>query len=106
MSGSYPGWSTPTGQKGLPLWDEATKDWLATSVSTLEAWEDSRLEIVSLDALPTNKRVVAWFPGPVEDTKWYLLRLRMLNWVLNTGHLRGYERREEPNGVALCSASI
>jgi hypothetical protein len=50
--------------------DEATRDWLTSKVPTLEAWEGSRLKAVGLDALPTFKRVAAWFPGPVEDTEW------------------------------------
>jgi hypothetical protein len=46
--------------------DEQTKDWLAARVPTLEAWEGSRLTTVGLEALPAYKRVLAWFPGPVE----------------------------------------
>ena len=49
----------------------------------------------------TYKRVVAWFLGPVEDTERYLLRLRRLNWGLDTGIWRVCERREEPHGVRL-----
>jgi hypothetical protein len=52
---------------------------LAARVPALVAWEGSRLKIVGLDALPTCKRVAAWFPGLVEDTERYLLRLRRLN---------------------------
>jgi hypothetical protein len=44
--------------------DELTKDWLAATVPTLVAWEGSRLKMVGLDALPTYKRVMAWFLGP------------------------------------------
>jgi hypothetical protein len=65
------------------------------------AWEGSRLKVVGMDALPTYKRVVAWFPGPVEDTEQLLLRLRRLNRGLDTGNWRVYERKEEPNGVRL-----
>jgi hypothetical protein len=54
-----------------------------------------------MDALPTYKRVVAWFPGPVEDTERYPTRLRRLNRGLDTGHWRVYERKEETNGVRL-----
>jgi hypothetical protein len=46
--------------------DEPTKYWLASQAPTMVAWEGSRLKVVGLDALPTYKRVVAWFPGPVE----------------------------------------
>jgi len=77
------------------------KDWLAARVPTLMAWEGSRLKIVGLDALPTYKRVVVWFPGPAEDAERYLLRLRRLNQGLDTRHWRVYERREESNGVRL-----
>jgi len=81
--------------------NEETKDWLASRVSTLEAWEGSRLKVVYLNALPTYKRVVAWFPGSMENTEWYLLWLRRLNRGLDTGQWTVYERREEPNGVPL-----
>ena len=56
---------------------------------------------MGLDALLTYKRVGAWFPGPVEDTGRYLLRLRRLNRGLGTGLWRVYERRVEANGVRL-----
>jgi hypothetical protein len=46
--------------------DESIKDWLAARVPTLVG---SRLKLVGLDALPTYKRVVAWFPGPAEDAE-------------------------------------
>ena len=78
-----------------------TKDWLAARVPTLVAWEASRLKLVGLDALPTYKRVVAWFLGPAEDAERYLLRLRRLNQGLDTRHWRVYERTEESNGVRL-----
>ena len=60
---------------------------------------------MGLDALLTYKRVVAWFPGPVEDTKRLLSRLRGLNRGLDTGNWRVYERKEEPNGVHLVLSS-
>jgi len=63
--------------------DEMTKDWLATRVPTLVAWEGSRLKIVGLDVLPTYKRVVAWLPDP-KDAGQYLLQLRRLNQGLKT----------------------
>jgi len=81
--------------------DELTKDWLAARVPTLVAWEGSRLKLVDLDALPTYKRVVAWFPGPAEDAERYLLHLCRLNQGLDTRHWRVYERRDEFNGVRL-----
>jgi hypothetical protein len=81
--------------------DEATRDWLTSKVPTLEAWEGSRLKVVGLDALPTFKRVAAWFPGPVEDMERYFTRLHRLNRGLDTGQWRVYERREDPNGVRL-----
>jgi len=81
--------------------DELTKDWLAARVPTLVAWGGSRLKLVGLDALPTYKKVVAWFPGPAEDAERYLLWLRRLNQGLETRHWRVYECREEPNGARL-----
>ena len=81
--------------------DESTKDWLAARVPTLVAWEGSRLKLVSLDALPTYKRVVAWFPGPVENVERYLLQLCRLNQGLDTRHWTVYELRGESNGVCL-----
>jgi hypothetical protein len=70
--------------------DEQTRDWLAAGVPTLVAWEGSRL-----------KKVVAWFPGPAEDTERYFLRFRRLNRGLDTRHWRVYESEEEPNGARL-----
>jgi hypothetical protein len=81
--------------------DEATKHWLTTTATTMEAWEGSRLKAVELDALLTYKRVAAWFPGPVEDMERYFSQLRRLNRGLDTGNWRVYERREEPHGVRL-----
>ena len=81
--------------------DELTKDWLAARVPTLAAWEGSRLMMVDLDALPTYKRVMSWFPGSMEDTERYLVRLQRLNWGLDIRHWRVYERKEELNGVCL-----
>ena len=81
--------------------DELTKKWLAARVPTLMAWEGSRLNLVGLNALPTHKKVVVWFQGPVEDAERYLLRLRRLNQGLDNRHWRVYERREESNGVRL-----
>jgi hypothetical protein len=81
--------------------DMETRDWLASKVPTLTAWEGSRLKMVGLDALSTYRRVVAWIPGPVEDTGRYFQRLRRLNQGLDTSHWRVYERKEEPNGVRL-----
>jgi hypothetical protein len=49
--------------------DELTKDWLAAIVPILVAREGSRLKTVCLDTLPTYRRLVAWLPGPVEDTE-------------------------------------
>jgi hypothetical protein len=81
--------------------DDETRDWLASKVPTLTAWEGSRLTMVGLDALSTYKRVVAWFPGPMEDTGRYFQRLRRLNQGLDTSHWRVYERKEEHSGVHL-----
>jgi hypothetical protein len=46
--------------------DEETWDWLGSEVPKMNAWEGSMLRMVGLEA--TYKRVVAWFPGPAEDT--------------------------------------
>jgi hypothetical protein len=56
--------------------DTDTREWLESQAPSMAAWEGSRLKVVGLNALPTYKRVVAWFPGPAEDTKRLLLRLR------------------------------
>ena len=66
--------------------DEETKNWWASSVSALEAWEGSRLKVVGLYALHTYKSVVACFPGPVEEAERYLLRFIKLNRGLDIGH--------------------
>ena len=81
--------------------DEETRDWLAARVPTLVAWEVSRQKMVGLDALPTYKRVVAWFPGTVEDSESYFQWVHRLNQCLDTRHWKVYEFREEPNGVRL-----
>jgi len=81
--------------------DTETRGWLESKAPTMAAWEGSRLKVVGLDALPTYKRVVAWFPGPVEDTERLLLRLSKLNRGLDTGNWRVYKRKEELNGVRL-----
>jgi hypothetical protein len=90
--------------------DVPTRDCLAVRVPTLVAWEGSRLKVVGLDELPTYRSRAAWFPGPVEETEHYFLRLRRLNRGLDTGHWRVYEHKEEPNGfhlvLSIDSASI
>jgi hypothetical protein len=66
--------------------DKETSEWLAARVPTLVAWQGSRLKTVDLDTLPTCKRVVTWFLGPVEDTGWYICQLYSLNQGLDTRH--------------------
>ena len=46
-------------------------------------------------------RVVAWFPGRLEDTERYFQGVHRLNQGLDTRHWRVYEHREEPNEVHL-----
>ena len=62
--------------------DEETRDWLDSEVPKMNVWEGSKLRMVGLEALPTYKRVMAWFQGPAEDTERLFLRLRRLNWGL------------------------
>jgi len=57
--------------------------------------------MVGLDALPTYKRVVAWFPGPRKDMEHCFQQLRRLNQGLNTSHWRVYECKREPDRVHL-----
>jgi len=64
--------------------NEPPTDWLADRVSTLLTGEGSRFNIVGLDAFPTYKRVLAWFPGTAEDAERYLLQLRRLKPGLDT----------------------
>ena len=66
---------------------------------TLKATEGSRLKMVGLDALLTYRRVVAWFPGTVDDTGHYFLQLRRLNQGVDTNHWRVYDHKEECNGA-------
>ena len=40
--------------------------------------------MVGLEALSTYKRVVAWFPGPAEDTERLFHRFHRLNRGLDT----------------------
>ena len=87
--------------KGLPIFDARMRapgiGWLVKP--TLKAREGSRLKMVGLDALLTCRRVVAWFPGTVDDTGRYFQQLRWLNQGVGTNHWRVYERKEERNGV-------
>jgi hypothetical protein len=73
--------------------DELTIEWLSANAPSIVVRGGSRLKVVELDALPIYKRVVA--------TERYLLRFRKLNRGLDTGNLRVYERKVEPNGVRL-----
>jgi hypothetical protein len=57
-------------------------------VPNMAAWEGSRLKFVGMDALLTYKRVVTWFPCPVEDTERFFLRLRRLNRDLDPRNWR------------------
>jgi hypothetical protein len=81
--------------------DTDTRDWFERQAPNMAAWEDSRLKVLGLDVLPIYKKVEAWFSGPVEDTERLFLRLRRLNWGLDTGNWRVYERKVELNGVRL-----
>jgi hypothetical protein len=81
--------------------DTDMREWLENQTPSMAAWEGSWLKVVGLDALPTYKRVVAWFLGPVEGTEQLLLQLRRLNRGLDTGNWRVYEHKEEQNGVRL-----
>jgi hypothetical protein len=65
------------------------------------AWKGPRLKVVGLDALPTYRRVVAWFPGPVEGTEQLLSWFCRLNRGMATGNWRVYECKKELNGVHL-----
>ena len=56
---------------------------------------------MGLEALPTYKRVVAWFPGPAEDTEHLFHRLRRLKRGLDTSQWRVYKCKEEPSRVQL-----
>jgi hypothetical protein len=80
---------------------ENTRNWVAAKVPTLVAWKGSRLKMAGLDALPTYKIVVVWFPCPVEDTKRYFQWLHRLNQGLDTRKWRVYEHRKELNLVRL-----
>jgi len=56
---------------------------------------------VSLDTLPTYRRVGAWFLGPAEDAELYMLWLHRLNQGLDTRKWRVYEYREKSKGLCL-----
>jgi hypothetical protein len=81
--------------------DEETKDWLGREVPKMNVGEGSNLRKVGLEVLPTYKRVVAWFPGPGEDTEHLFQQLCRPNWGLDTSQWRVHERKEEPKGVRL-----
>lgn len=63
---------------------EETRDWLAVMIPALVASECSRFKMVNLDVLPTYKKVMVWFPCPVEDTERHSQRIRRLNQGLDT----------------------
>jgi hypothetical protein len=81
--------------------DEETKDWMEREVPKMDVGEGTKLRMVGLEVLPTYKRVVAWFPGPIEGTEHLFQRLRRLTRGLGTSQWRVYERSEELNGVRL-----
>ena len=81
--------------------DEMSKDWLTARVPTLVVWEGSRLKIVGLDALPTYKRVVAWFLALQRMWSGTCCSFCRLNQGLDTRHWRVYKHNKEPNGVCL-----
>lgn len=64
--------------------------WLGNNVSSLKAWDCSRLKMFGLEALPTYNRVLAWFPCPAGDTVRYFQRIHRLNQVLNSSKWKGY----------------
>lgn len=70
--------------------DEETWNWLGRNISSLKTWDWSRATKFGLEALPTYRRVVAWFPGPAEDTERCFQRLRRLSQVLNSSQWRVY----------------
>ena len=78
--------------------NDSTKVWLTSSVPTIDAWAGFRLKIVGLNALLTYKSVVAWFPGPAEDTERYFCGFVCLTGGLDTRHWKVYDRKDEPNG--------
>jgi hypothetical protein len=82
---------------------QETCEWLARSVPTLKAWEGSRLKIVGLDALPTFKRVTAWFPCPVKDTEALFRHLCRLNRGLEAGNEGHMSTRRNLMWYSLCS---
>jgi hypothetical protein len=49
--------------------DEEIRNWLGSNVSTLKEQDGSRLKIVGLLALPTNKEWWLGFSDSVEDTE-------------------------------------
>lgn len=81
--------------------EEETRNWFGSNVSSLEAWNCSRLKMFDFEALPTLKRVVAWFPDNVGDTERYFQRLRRLNQGLISSQWRVCELKGKPNGVGL-----
>jgi hypothetical protein len=81
--------------------DEATKEWLNDMATSMTEREGSRLKVVGLDALPTYKRVIAWFTGPPVPTERYILRLHGLNRGLVTENWRVHECSDETKGVRL-----
>jgi hypothetical protein len=81
--------------------DEETKEWLGRELPKMNVREGSKLRMVGLEALPTYKRVVAWFPGPRKDMERLFQRLRRLSRGLDASQWRVPESKEKPKGVRL-----
>jgi hypothetical protein len=76
---------------------------LGREVPKLNVGEDSKLRIVGLEALPTYKRAVVWFPGPWEDTDHLFQQLRRLNWGWTPASEGCMSARRNPVGQAVFS---
>ena len=81
--------------------DEGTRDWLASKVPTLKAWEASRLKMVGLDALPTHKKSGCLVPGPCGGHEVVSTMAPQVEPGFGHLPLEGLQHREGPNGVCL-----
>ena len=88
------------GAAAMVCQDEPTRDWLADKISTMTAWEGSRLKVVSMDALPTFKSG-GLVSGPRGGHGAASFAAPQAEPGLDNRNWRVHERKEEAKGVHL-----
>lgn len=81
--------------------DQATKDWLERTVMERELWPGAKLSIRDAKDVPKPIRALAWIPGPKEEPKKMLRRLKVQNPGLNTDTWSLVDEKPDPKGRQL-----